>query len=164
MAKINVKGLSRRGFRLNSNSRVNYATATEVDLDNYPDARYLSAHDGDYYTVPELDFTVSFPGAVTQGAKRFFISPYGRAVDSASGTLSAASTAGDVEVSIGRIPADEGTDGVVAESITLVIEEGETVGTVEDGPVKFGPNDIVVVEVLEEGADATNLSVSFSLR
>lgn len=160
---INIQGLSRRGFRVNSNTRINYAKSAYVRIGDYPDARILAGHQGDYYSVPELDFILSFAGAVTEEDKRFIVAPLERSIADVTATVGTASSSGDVEVTIGRIEAGDGTGGTPVEDETVTIAEGETVGTA-DIDFRYGKGDIVVVEVTGEGTDAADLQVSFTLR
>lgn len=160
-----VRGLARRGFRVNSTNRVNYAKSTTVNVDAFPDARFLSAHQGDFYTVPELDILLSFDGAFTDSDVRFIVVPREVSVSNVTGTLGTVSSANDVKVTISRIPASEGgTDGTPDATEELVIAEGETVGQASIDPaLTFAPGDIISVAVTAEGTSAQNLKVSFIL-
>jgi hypothetical protein len=146
MPSIVVRGLSRRGFRVSQDKRVNYATSTLVDLENYPEARILSGRQGDYYSVPELEIEFPVEGGLTTGVKGQLVVPRDATVTKIVGTVGIAPTNTDpilvdvLKVSAGGQTTDSGTT-ILASPLTIAV--GETIGTVT-------PNhDVVTGDILK---------------
>lgn len=159
---IKLRGFSRRGFRVDSDSRVNYSTVAEVDLDDAKQARHLTSNRHQYFTSPEFSIAVGKTGGAATGAIGQIVVPRDMVLKSVLATLGVANVGSTFIVDVHRVAAGglttaAGTTVFTTQSRRPTIADGATISglTATNGVPQvsaLSAGDILRVEVDQVGS------------
>jgi hypothetical protein len=102
---LKLRGFERRGFRVDNDSRVNYATTAEIDLDDQKQTRILKMHRHQYFTSPEFSLMVGKTGGAATGAVGQIVVPRDMVLKSVVTTLGVEPAGSDFIVDVHRVAA-----------------------------------------------------------
>jgi hypothetical protein len=126
---LTIRGFSRRGFRVDQDSRINYSTSATVDLDDQKQMRILKGHRNDFFTSPEFTVPLRKAGVATTGAIGQYVVPRDMKLKSVVATVGAAPTDDDFIVDVHRVAAG----GLTTAAGTTVFTDPDDRPTIADG-------------------------------
>jgi hypothetical protein len=173
---LRVKGLSRRGFRVDNDSRVSYALETTIDLDDQKQMRHLKNERGNFYSPPEFNITLRKAGTIatqTTASGLNWVVPRAMVLKSVRATLGTANTGATFIIDVNKIAAGlettaAGTTVFTTQSRRPTIAISGTVSTLDatngvPQVTAFAAGDIVHIDVDQVGSTVAGADLTVML-